>query len=64
MTLAESLGMTTTAEGVETEVELEMVRQLGCKKVQGYYFGRPMPEEMVRDLLDRQYGLLEVARKA
>lgn len=42
VTLADSLGMTTTAEGVETEVELEMVRQLGCKKVQGYYFGRPM----------------------
>lgn len=35
--------MATTAEGVETEAELEMVRALGCRKVQGYYFGRPMP---------------------
>ncbi|WP_150290660.1 putative bifunctional diguanylate cyclase/phosphodiesterase [Sphingobium estronivorans] len=43
VTLAESLGMATTAEGVETEVELAMVRELGCRKVQGYYFGRPMP---------------------
>ena len=43
VTLADSLGMATTAEGVETEVELAMVRQLGCRKVQGYYFGRPMP---------------------
>ncbi len=42
VTLAESLGMTTTAEGVETEAELDMVRRLGCQKVQGYYFGRPM----------------------
>ncbi|WP_242125953.1 EAL domain-containing protein [Sphingobium sp. Sx8-8] len=43
VTLADSLGMATTAEGVETEVELAMVRRLGCHKVQGYYFGRPMP---------------------
>ncbi len=42
VTLAESLGMTTTAEGVETEVELAMVNRLGCNKVQGFYFGRPM----------------------
>jgi diguanylate cyclase (GGDEF)-like protein/PAS domain S-box-containing protein len=42
VTLADSLGMATTAEGVETESELQMVRRLGCKKVQGYYFGRPM----------------------
>jgi diguanylate cyclase (GGDEF)-like protein/PAS domain S-box-containing protein len=42
VTLADSLGMVTTAEGVETEAELEIVRALGCSKVQGYYYGRPM----------------------
>ncbi len=41
--LADSLGMATTAEGVETEDEHLMVQQLGCTKVQGYYFGRPLP---------------------
>ena len=41
--LADSLGMATTAEGVETEEEHQMVQQLGCSKVQGYYFGRPLP---------------------
>ncbi|OYY91098.1 MAG: diguanylate cyclase [Sphingomonas sp. 28-66-16] len=41
--LAQSLGMATTAEGVETEDEHHMVRDLGCTKVQGYYFGRPLP---------------------
>ena len=40
--LADSLGMATTAEGVETEDELRMVQRLGCKKIQGFYFGRPM----------------------
>ena len=40
--MADSLDMTTTAEGVENEAELAMVRRLGCHKIQGYYFGRPM----------------------
>ena len=42
VTLADSLGMATIAEGVETQAELNMVQRIGCKKVQGYYFGRPM----------------------
>ncbi len=41
--LADSLGMSTTAEGVETEAELDYIRSLGCRKIQGYYFGRPIP---------------------
>ncbi|MCW1382786.1 EAL domain-containing protein [Novosphingobium sp. KCTC 2891] len=40
--MADSLEMSTTAEGVETEAELETIRRLGCKKIQGYFFGRPM----------------------
>ncbi len=44
--MAQSLDMTTTAEGVETEAELNLVRKLGATKIQGFYFGRPMvPEE-------------------
>ncbi len=46
VTLAESLGMDTTAEGAETHDELTMIRELGCSHIQGYIFGRPMnPEE-------------------
>ncbi|WP_343061292.1 putative bifunctional diguanylate cyclase/phosphodiesterase [Novosphingobium flavum] len=40
--MADSLGVTTTAEGVETEKELGVVKSLGCNKIQGFYFGRPM----------------------
>ena len=40
--MAQSLDMSTTAEGVETEAELEVVRKLGATRIQGYYFGRPM----------------------
>ena len=41
--LASSLGMSTTAEGAESELEVETIRALGCTKIQGYYYGRPMP---------------------
>ncbi len=48
--LAESLGMSTTAEGVETEEECQMLGRLGCRKIQGYLFGRPMPGSEARRL--------------
>ena len=51
--LAQSLGMATTAEGVETEEEHRMIRDLGCTKVQGYYFGRPLPVEEARGVAQR-----------
>ncbi|MEG3123585.1 putative bifunctional diguanylate cyclase/phosphodiesterase [Sphingomonas sp. GB1N7] len=53
--LAQSLDMATTAEGVETEAEHRMVQDLGCTKVQGYYFGRPLPVEEARALANRGY---------
>ncbi|MFN3552796.1 MAG: EAL domain-containing protein, partial [Novosphingobium meiothermophilum] len=42
VSLAESLGMETTAEGVETLDELDLVRMLGCSHVQGYIYERPL----------------------
>jgi diguanylate cyclase (GGDEF)-like protein len=41
--MAESMGMDTTAEGVETAEEITLIRELGCSQVQGHVFGRPMP---------------------
>ena len=55
--MADSLGMTTTAEGVETEAELRMVQELGCRAIQGYYFGRPLPVEDARALASRDIGV-------
>ena len=52
--LADSLNIATTAEGVETEAELAMIQQLGCHKIQGYYFGRPMRFADSMDLFIRQ----------
>lgn len=52
--MAQSLDMSTTAEGVETAEEAEMIVGMGCTKIQGYYFGRPMPSADVTDLFRRQ----------
>ena len=54
--LARSLGMSTTAEGVETEHEHHMIRDLGCTKIQGFYFGRPLPAEEARALSCERQG--------
>ncbi|MEG3178161.1 EAL domain-containing protein [Sphingomonas sp. RB3P16] len=51
--LAQSLGMATTAEGVETAEEHRLVHELGCTKVQGYYFGRPLPVDEARAIAHR-----------
>jgi diguanylate cyclase (GGDEF)-like protein/PAS domain S-box-containing protein len=59
--LANSLGMATTAEGVETETEHQMVQEFGCTKVQGYYFGRPLPVEEARALASRRWDEFEAA---
>ena len=59
--LADSLGMVTTAEGVETEEEYKMICQLGCRKIQGYLFGRPMPAADARRLLTDGRGERAVA---
>lgn len=41
--LAEALNLETTAEGIESELEANILRTCGCNYAQGFYFGRPMP---------------------
>lgn len=45
--LCSSLGITTTAEGVETEAQRDRLRLEGCDQFQGWLYGRPMPEAEV-----------------
>ena len=53
VTLAETLGMDTCAEGVETHDDLQLIRELGVSMVQGYIFGRPSDADAARELANR-----------
>jgi EAL domain-containing protein (putative c-di-GMP-specific phosphodiesterase class I) len=46
-----SLGMMTTAEGVETAEQFERLKAEGCTEVQGYLFSPPQPAAEVRQLI-------------
>jgi diguanylate cyclase (GGDEF)-like protein len=50
VTLAETLGMDTCAEGVETHDDLQLIRDLGVSMVQGYIFGKPSDSSVAREL--------------
>jgi diguanylate cyclase (GGDEF)-like protein/PAS domain S-box-containing protein len=52
--MAKSLNMTTTAEGVEDIEQAELIRKLGCDKIQGFYFGRPMSSEEALRLFNQR----------
>ena len=49
--LGHNLALSIVAEGVETQVQLDMLRAQGCDQVQGYLLGRPMSREQLRSEL-------------
>jgi EAL domain-containing protein (putative c-di-GMP-specific phosphodiesterase class I) len=51
VSMAHSLDLRVTAEGVETEDQLEHLRRLGCEYAQGYFFGRPAAPDAHERLL-------------
>lgn len=54
ISMAKSLGMRVTAEGIETAEQLALLRELKCDQGQGYFFSRPLPAEPAEELLARQ----------
>jgi EAL domain-containing protein (putative c-di-GMP-specific phosphodiesterase class I) len=48
--IATARDMTTTAEGVETKQQQELLRALGCSEMQGYLFSQPKPAAEIRQL--------------
>ena len=55
--LAKSLGMATTAEGVETREQLEIVRTEGCTEMQGFLFSPALPASEIEKILMRRIRL-------
>ena len=61
--LSRRIGAQVIAEGIETDVQLEALRQLGCVAGQGYYFAPALPPDAARRLLEegRRWGVEQAA---
>lgn len=68
LNMAERLGVSTLAEGIETRAECDVLRSLGCENAQGFQIARPMPIEETVDWARAYFGRdaapLEIARRA
>lgn len=58
ITMAHNLGLKVVAEGVETEQQLNFLREHRCDAMQGFYFSKPLPAEQFEDLLKIGANLL------
>jgi EAL domain-containing protein (putative c-di-GMP-specific phosphodiesterase class I) len=61
--LARNLGLEVVAEGIETVMQLDQLKALGCEQGQGYYFSEPLDEEAATELIQKD-GLGELLEPA
>ncbi|MTI43599.1 diguanylate cyclase/phosphodiesterase with PAS/PAC sensor(s) [Roseibium hamelinense] len=54
--LAHNLGLQTVAEGVETETQIDLLKEMGCPVIQGYAYGVPMPLHEAAKLVQNGHG--------
>ena len=59
MKMAFAIGVDTICEGVETEEQLQFLREIGCSKIQGFYYGKPTPLEQILEQI-KSGKILEV----
>ncbi|MBN9389295.1 MAG: EAL domain-containing response regulator [Chloroflexi bacterium] len=53
VSLAQTLDLVVIAEGVESGAQLEILRKIGCQRVQGFLFSRPLPEENILNFFSK-----------
>lgn len=57
--MARDLGVHTLQEGVETKEQVEFLRNIGCEKLQGFYYSQPLPEGQLTEVLVKKQILFE-----
>jgi len=57
VSMAHALNMTMVAEGVETAEQLQLLQELGCDEVQGFFISRPLPPAELPALMRKRYML-------
>ena len=58
MKMATALGVDTICEGIETEEQVRFLQEIGCSKLQGYYYSKPVPYQEILDRRKDGYSLL------
>ena len=58
--MAKQIGMKTLSEGVETKEEADFLESIGCGRLQGYLYGKPLPYEELKALIDK--GTLKLSK--
>ncbi|ACC83603.1 putative bifunctional diguanylate cyclase/phosphodiesterase [Nostoc punctiforme] len=61
--LAKSLRLKITAEGVETQEQLEYLKMRGCDEGQGFYFSRPVPADIIAPMLQKSSQQMEISTR-
>ncbi|MDY6323525.1 MAG: EAL domain-containing protein [Catonella sp.] len=62
--MAKRLGIQTLAEGVETEEQLDFLREIGCEKAQGYFYSKPVPlYDLLNVLMQKKITIENAARR-
>ncbi len=59
VSMAKKLGIKTLAEGVETPEQYQFLKEIGCERVQGYYFSAPKPYDQLLEILSQKQIQLE-----
>ena len=59
--MANQVGMKTLSEGVETKEEADYLEKIGCGRLQGYLYGKPIPYEELKDMIAK--GKLKYAKE-
>ena len=55
LSMAEALGLSVTAEGIEDQAQLTALEEMGCQQGQGFYLDRPMPADEMNQLLKQSH---------